>query len=301
MITEFLPIKVFISYSHDSQAHKERVLALADRLRDDGIDCNIDQYEQSPLEGWQRWMINEVEAADLVLVVCSETYNRRFRGDENAGKGKGVSWEGSVIIQELYDVQGLNSKFIPIILTADDSKFIPSPLSSTTCYSLIVADDYELLYRRLTNQHSTPKQELGKPPKLDKRERHPLFSDILPIDSNSINLTLPTLTLSKSFKEFLENTGIKFTHRNREYVSLDDLFIFPDLRIANESLENTSMSISGDNLWEHNERLLIFGDEQSGKTTLAKRLFIDALDRGFLPVLVNGEDLKDSNLTTINN
>ena len=38
--------KVFISYSHDSQEHKDRVLSLADRLRSDGIDCNIDQYEK---------------------------------------------------------------------------------------------------------------------------------------------------------------------------------------------------------------------------------------------------------------
>jgi SEFIR domain len=182
MMTESIPLKVFISYSHDSQTHKDRVLALSDRLRGDGIDCNIDQYEQSPPEGWQRWMLNEVEAADLVLVVCSEPYDRRFRGREEAGKGKGAIWEGCIIIQELYDAQGSNAKFIPIVLTADDSRFIPSPLGSATYYRLIAADDYDLLYRRLTNQHLTPKQKLGKPLKLDKRERHQLFSNILSTD-----------------------------------------------------------------------------------------------------------------------
>ncbi|WP_309729655.1 SEFIR domain-containing protein [Chamaesiphon sp. OTE_75_metabat_556] len=50
MNTASLPLKVFISYSHDSQTHEDRVLALADQLRDDGIDCNIDQYQQSPAE-----------------------------------------------------------------------------------------------------------------------------------------------------------------------------------------------------------------------------------------------------------
>jgi internalin A len=189
-----LPPKVFISYSHDSAAHKDRVLALADRLRDDGIDCNIDQYEQSPPVGWHRWMLNEVEAADLVLVVCSETYDRRFRGQEEAGKGKGAIWEGGVIIQELYDAQGVNSKFIPIVLTADDSKFIPSPLRSATYYRVIAANDYELLYRRLTNQHSTPKQEIGKFRQLDKRDRQQLFPDVLPADPNPANPTPTGLT-----------------------------------------------------------------------------------------------------------
>ena len=39
--------KVFISYSHDSPEHAELVLALSDRLRQDGIDSHIDQYEMS--------------------------------------------------------------------------------------------------------------------------------------------------------------------------------------------------------------------------------------------------------------
>jgi hypothetical protein len=194
MSIESLPPKVFIIYSHDSAAHKDRVLALADRLRDDGIDCNIDQYEQSPPEGWHRWMLNEVEAADLVLIVCSETYDRRFRGREEAGKGKGAIWEGGVVIQELYDAQGVNSKFIPIVLTADDSKFIPSPLRSATYYRVIAAGDYELLYRRLTNQHSTPKQEIGKFRQLDKRDRQQLFPDVLPADPIPPNPAPTSLT-----------------------------------------------------------------------------------------------------------
>lgn len=36
--------KVFISYSHDSPEHEKRVLALAERLRSDGVETQIDQY-----------------------------------------------------------------------------------------------------------------------------------------------------------------------------------------------------------------------------------------------------------------
>lgn len=35
---------VFISYSHDSDTHCERVLALSERLRTDGIETLLDQY-----------------------------------------------------------------------------------------------------------------------------------------------------------------------------------------------------------------------------------------------------------------
>lgn len=177
MSLEAVSPKVFISYSHDSQEHKDRILELADRLRQDGIDCNIDQYEESPPEGWQRWMLNQVEVADLVLVACTEQYDRRFRGHEEFGQGRGVTWEGGVIIQELYDAQGQNSKFIPIAFTSEDSNFISSPLRSATNYRLNTANGYEALYRRLTNQPRTRKPELGKLRTLPPRDRKQVFSN----------------------------------------------------------------------------------------------------------------------------
>ena len=172
MNTESMRPNVFISYSHnyDRLDYKAQILALADRLRDDGIDCSVDQYEQSPAKGWQRWMLDRFDWADFVLVACSEEYDLRFRGNEAEGKGKGATWEGGVIMQELYD-QGANSKFIPIILNSEDSKFIPSPLGSATYYAVWNNDGYNSLYRRLTNQHETPAPVIGKVKQLPVRDR----------------------------------------------------------------------------------------------------------------------------------
>jgi len=175
MTLDSMSPKLFISYSHDSQEHKDRVLDLAKRLWEDGIDCTIDQYEESPAEGWQRWMLNQVEEATFVLVICTEQYDRRFRGHETIGKGKGATWEGGVIIQELYDAQGQNFKFIPITLAPEDVNFVPSPLRGATSYRLNTADGYELLYRRLTNQPRTRKPELGKLQTLVPRDRKQFF------------------------------------------------------------------------------------------------------------------------------
>ena len=72
--------RVFISYSHDTAAHRDPVLALSERLRRDGIDTLLDRYiEGSPVQGWPRWMLDQLDAADSVLLVCTETYCRRFR------------------------------------------------------------------------------------------------------------------------------------------------------------------------------------------------------------------------------
>jgi hypothetical protein len=53
-------ITVFISYSHDSDEHRQQVLALSERLRADGIATLLDQYVNgSPAVGWPRWMLNQ--------------------------------------------------------------------------------------------------------------------------------------------------------------------------------------------------------------------------------------------------
>lgn len=154
--------KVFISYSHDSPEHMDRVLELSNRMRQDGIDCDIDQYEDSPTEGWPRWMIRQINKADFVLVICTGTYNRRFRGIEETGKGLGVKWEGAVVTQELYNAESDNTKFIPVVFFSDDLAHIPIILRGATCYDLSIEKGNEGLYRRLTGQRRVVKPDLGK-------------------------------------------------------------------------------------------------------------------------------------------
>src|SRR5215831_3427087 len=96
------PPKVFISYSQESPEHEDRVLAFSNRLRADGIDCILDQYEISPPEGWPRWMDRQIQIADFVLLICTPTYFRRVMGQEESGIGHGVLWESALIYQYIY-------------------------------------------------------------------------------------------------------------------------------------------------------------------------------------------------------
>ena len=157
-----IPPKAFISYSHDSVEHKRRVRALSDRLRREGIDSNIDQYEQAPSEGWPRWMERQIEEADFVLIVCTEAYERRFRGLEEPGRGLGGNWEGTILTQHLYDTQAQNTRFIPVLFSSQDEPYIPVVLRGTTRYRLDTEEGYVKLYRHLTAQPETQRPELGQ-------------------------------------------------------------------------------------------------------------------------------------------
>lgn len=154
-------IKVFISYSHDTKPHKDRVLQLAKRLEKNGIECSLDQYETSPPEGWARWMSNQIKQAKFVLVVCTKIYMERYDGDAEAGIGMGAKWEGLTITQELYKAEGRNIKFIPVVFSAEDIEYIPNELSRGTWY-ILNDEGYLELYRHITNQPHTQKGPLGE-------------------------------------------------------------------------------------------------------------------------------------------
>src|SRR5437667_2248454 len=153
--------EVFISYSWDSEAHLRGVLELSNRLRSEGIDCVIDQYEVSPPDGWPRWMDKKIRDSRLILMICTETYCKRVMGEESPDKGMGVRWEGGLIYQHLYNA-GANQKFIPVLFRAADKKFIPTPLQSAMHYELDSEAGYDRLYARLLNRPGVRKPELGR-------------------------------------------------------------------------------------------------------------------------------------------
>jgi hypothetical protein len=144
---------VFISYSHDSEDHCQRVLELSQRLRTDGVETLLDRHVNgAPLEGWPRWMLNQMDRATHVLVVCTPTYYRRFRGHEDPGKGKGVDWEGLLITSDQYTKRSQSLKYVPVFLSTPDENCIPEPLRSTTHYALTTEATYQNLYNFLLGQ-----------------------------------------------------------------------------------------------------------------------------------------------------
>lgn len=152
---------VFISYSHDSEEHRERVLALSERLRLDGIETRLDRYVDGiPKQGWPRWMLEQLDDADRVLVVCTETYYRRFRGHEQPGKG--ADWEGAVLTQEICDARSPTTRFLPIVFAAGQEVFIPELLRTHASYFPASRPGYqELVDALLSSEPTLPARTAG--------------------------------------------------------------------------------------------------------------------------------------------
>lgn len=153
------PPRIFISYAQESGTHSQWVLELASKLRGDGLDARIDQYEQFPPEGWRAWMTEQIERANWVLIICTNEYKRRFDNNATGDCGRGVRWESQHITQALYEDKFQNTRFVPVLPPAADKQFIPVPLRDYPNFRLY--DAYEALYRLLTDQPATPAPVLG--------------------------------------------------------------------------------------------------------------------------------------------
>ncbi len=152
---------VFVSYSHDSHQHAAMVLELAQRLRSNGVDCWIDQFERGPPQGFPRWMVQQIARADMVLLVCTDTYRRRFDGVEERGRGLGVNFEGYLVLQELYDAEMRHRKFIPILLPPSTREQIPTALRGAESFDIPAS--YGRLVDRIFDVGGVEPHPLGQP------------------------------------------------------------------------------------------------------------------------------------------
>ena len=164
--------KVFISYAHKNQEYEDKVLEFANKLRSEGIDAMIDQYEEAPPEGWPRWMERQIIEAEFVLILCEETYNQKLYSDN---KGKGVVWEANIVYQMLYDSTAETNKFIAAFFTEEDQQYIPTPLRPYTFYNLLDEKQYERLYWRFRGVNHSKKPPLGDLKPLPVKKRKTMF------------------------------------------------------------------------------------------------------------------------------
>lgn len=169
--------KALISYAHENPQHGRLVKDLSDRLRQDGVECEIDQYHDVPLNGWPQWMSQQIfDEERFILVVASPSYVRRWSLAETRGVGLGAKYEGKLIRQVLYSEEGLNGRVIPIVMAPNDIGYVPPELQDTTRYDVSTNINYDLLLRRLTQQPVVAPSTVGEPVRLLAEQPPPLAS-----------------------------------------------------------------------------------------------------------------------------
>jgi hypothetical protein len=140
------PPKAFISYSWDSDEHKDWVRDLAVRLRTKGgVDVKLDRWELVEGDQLSEFMERAVRENNFVLIVASPKYKEK--SDDRKG---GVGYEGGIMTGEVRTL-GNHRKFIPLLRQGDERTALPSWLADKFYVDLRDGPRFERNYHRLVD------------------------------------------------------------------------------------------------------------------------------------------------------
>lgn len=88
------------------------------------------------------------------------------------------------------------------------------------------------------------------------------------------------------------DTGVKLTHPRKEKINIEDLFVFQDIQKVNDNTRLSSSSLTS--LTDKPHKVIIFGDDMSGKTTLAYKLQRSYVEQNYYPVYINSNRINSS-------
>jgi len=168
--TEKHPPKVFISYSWDSESHKQWVKDFASRLRaEDGVDVTLDQWDAVPGDQLPAFMEKAVRESDFVLCICTPRYK-----EKSDKRGGGVGYEEDVITGEVLYSQD-QRKFIPILRIGRWEDAAPTWMlgkyAIDLCGDKYIEQNYQDLLKTLqSNREKAPPLASFPPDKVESRK-----------------------------------------------------------------------------------------------------------------------------------
>jgi len=154
--------EVFVSYSHDSEEHKDWVLQLATRLRSNGVNVILDRWNLKLGSNLAHFMERGLSNSNRVICICSESYVKKANG----GIG-GAGYEKQIITSELIKDQNTDW-VIPLIKNNSTSKRTPIFLAGRLYIDFeekkLYEKNYETLLRDLLDEPVLPIPPIGKNP-----------------------------------------------------------------------------------------------------------------------------------------
>lgn len=246
-------LNLFISYSHlDEVKIKEFIKHIAP-LKNNGIIK--DWYDRKILAGqdFQDTIDNNLDKAEIICLFISANF-----------------LDSSACIKEKKRALELRKKngvsVIPIILSACgwlDDKDI--------CHLLAIPTD---------GKPVTSYPDLDTAWNLVYNEIKKVIEDITKIKN---------LKITDEFLSFLKSSELlSKAHSQKSEVLIDDIFIFPELTRYDDLLEYEK-KISSEKLIQDfldYSKILIAGEDQSGKTTLCKKIFTELRIKNFVPIYI---------------
>lgn len=109
----------------------------------------------------------------------------------------------------------------------------------------------------------------------------------------SASISSQGFSLNIEYFNYLNDIGSGFSHPDIDNLYMDDIYVYPNVR--NLTSENTTAKReTSEGLLDNNEfcKLVLVGEECCGKTTLLKKLYLDSINKGKIPIFIDGSSIR---------
>ncbi|MCO6059923.1 toll/interleukin-1 receptor domain-containing protein [Pseudomonas sp. MOB-449] len=270
-------LKAFISYSHADESHKNRLTQFLIMLKRNGV---VDSWNDRMLLAGDKLdaeIENNLLAADLVILLVSQDFLSSYYCYEIE------------LTKALQKANEDGSRVIAVIV--DHCTWKDTPLSQ---FVLLPKDAKPVVTFENPNEAWLGISESIKDVCRDVKKK-----DLVVLQEDE---AIDEGELIESFSEYLVENEIVLQHRAKEEVGLSDVYIAPDLRLLDDEPEKFDSIVSSTKLvspFSCPKKIVVIGEEQSGKSSLVKEIFKGHHSKGRFPVLIKGEDIRSADIGEI--
>ncbi|MEM4721801.1 MAG: toll/interleukin-1 receptor domain-containing protein [Candidatus Methanomethylicaceae archaeon] len=264
------PKKIFISYSHKDEQYKQQIENHLAPLKRDQVVVTWSDTSIPAGGNLDRNISSELESADIILLLVSSDF--------------------------------LASNYCMDIET---KRALERQQDGTAATVAVIVRPCDWIQTKLKETKALPKD--GKPVAswtnpdeafLDVVREIKKLLDIIDERKTKISRTTSVAkpVITTHFETWLNDTGVSFENRLRGRIGLADIFVYPDLASA---AKESKIVVKSSSLFGNEKLALILGEEQSGKTSLAKQLWRDVTSKGGIAVIIDGSEIHGSDVSSL--
>ncbi|TLM76084.1 TIR domain-containing protein [Microbulbifer harenosus] len=262
--------KVFISYSHKDEHHRETLEEHLSLLQRNGHISVWHDRKITPGEEWAGSIDSNLEAADIIIFLVSSSFlASSYCQDIEVSRAlkKYENKEATVISIIVRPCHWHDSGLSKLQAVPKDAKAITEWENEDAAW----VDAISGLKQHISDFKS---QKSIQPKAL----------------SNDKIAPTPFIL------EWTNDTEIKLTHRKVNKITLSDIYVAPDMELESDNDDDPIKIKSTSELAKSPSHKIIFGEEQQGKTSLLKHLFIELLKESYIPIYLDANNIKTSKI-----
>lgn len=262
------PVKVFVSYSHQDEVYRnDLVKYFSNMIRNKEISTWTDR-DIAASQFWRKEIDKNLEGTQVIIFLISPDF---------------ISSDYCVDVEmkqalEMHRAQ--QALIVPIYIRATDMKHSP------------LAEIHSLPNDRRPIKSWDDKDQAW----LEVVEGLRKSIATLPVEKGMTTKDGGELKISDFHRGWLDDTEIALVHRLVPKVKLSDIYVSPDFTLKSGDFSNVRRVVGYRKIFDDSQGTIVIGEEQSGKTSLAKFIFREGVSEGYLPVYLSGKDIVSSNV-----